>query len=38
MGVTIDDEHLDKLRADDERFDRVNAHDPQWLKWSKMAA
>lgn len=34
--ASTDDEHLDKLRADNERFDRMNAHDPQGLKWSKM--
>ncbi len=37
VSVTIDDEHLDKLRADDDRFDRMNPHDPQGLKWSKMS-
>ena len=26
--ATTDDEHLEKLRADNERFDRMNAHDP----------
>jgi hypothetical protein len=34
--ATTDDEHLEKLRADNERFDRMNAHDPQGLKWRKM--
>lgn len=34
--ATTDDDHLDKLRADNERFDRMNGHDPQGLKWSKM--
>lgn len=34
--ASTDDEHLDKLRADNERFERMNAHDPQGLKWSKM--
>jgi hypothetical protein len=34
--ATTDDEHLDKLRADNERFYRMNAHDPQGVKWSKM--
>ncbi len=36
--ATTDDEHLEKLRADNERFDRMNAHDPQGLKWQKMGA
>jgi hypothetical protein len=36
--ATTDDEHLEKLRADNERFDRMNAHDPQGLKWRKMGA
>lgn len=35
--ASTDDEHLDKLRADNERFDRMNAHDPQVTKWKKMA-
>jgi hypothetical protein len=35
--ASTDDEHLDKLRADNERFDRMNAHDPQGTKWEKMA-
>ena len=26
--ATTDDEHLEKLRADNERFDRMNTHDP----------
>ena len=26
--ATTDDEHLEKLRADNERFDRMNAHNP----------
>jgi hypothetical protein len=26
--AATDDEHLEKLRADNERFDRMNAHDP----------
>jgi len=34
--ATTDDEHLDKLRADNERFDHMNAHDPHGVKWSKM--
>jgi hypothetical protein len=34
--ATTDDEHLEKLRADNERFDQMNAHDPQGLKWRKM--
>ncbi|KUI48623.1 hypothetical protein AU198_22040 [Mycobacterium sp. GA-1199] len=36
VSVRIDDDHPDKLRADDERFDRLDVHDPQGLKWSKM--
>ena len=36
--ATTDDEHLDKLRADNERFELMNAHDPQGLKWSKMGS
>ena len=36
--ATTDDEHLEKLRADNEGFDRMNAHDPQGLKWQKMGA
>jgi hypothetical protein len=36
--ATTDDEHLEKLRADNERFDRMNDHDPQGLKWRKMGA
>jgi hypothetical protein len=36
--ASTDDEHLAKLRADNERFDRMNAHDPQGLKWKKMAS
>ena len=36
--ATTDDEHLEKLRADNERFDRMNAHDPQGLKWRKMGS
>lgn len=35
--ATTDDDHLEKLRADNERFDRMNTHDPQVSKWSKMA-
>lgn len=36
--ATTDDEHLDKLRADNERYERMNTHDPQGLKWSKMGS
>ncbi|MDQ2628743.1 MAG: hypothetical protein M3Y90_17330 [Actinomycetota bacterium] len=37
LPATTDDEHLDKLRADNERFDAMNTHDVQVSKWSKMA-
>ncbi|MDD7811578.1 hypothetical protein PP713_03245 [Mycobacterium sp. CSUR Q5927] len=34
--ATTDDEHLDKLRADNERFDRMHPHRPPVVHRAKM--